>query len=265
MTCGWHQTTRSSDVQAASGDVAGGAGDFVEEGAELGGIFFAGAGFDSAGYIDGVGPNDADGFGDVFGGESTCKDDAMGLCEGAGEVPVADGAGAAVVSGERRVQKESGGATKAGKIRRGSSLTQAHDLDDRQTARDAIDNLRRFIAVKLCRGKMQGLAKRHDRRVVPVHEHADERDKRGDAADQFRGREGCEAAWAAVEKIQAKGVGAEFGGEFGVFQFGDATDFDANHYGQCSGRVWPSNRRKRDPSTARPGAPFGSAQGKPSC
>ncbi len=54
-----------------------GAGNFEEEVAELGGIFFAGAGLDAAGDVDGVGTNDADGLCDIFGGQATGKDDAM--------------------------------------------------------------------------------------------------------------------------------------------------------------------------------------------
>ena len=63
-----------------------GAGDFGEELAELGAIFFAGAGFDAAGDVDGVGADGEDGFGHVFGGEAAGEDDAVSFCGAAGEV-----------------------------------------------------------------------------------------------------------------------------------------------------------------------------------
>jgi len=219
-----------------SGDVTAGARDFVEEGAELGGIFFAGAEFDATGHIDGVGADDADGFGDVFGSESAGEDDALGLRSGAREVPVAGCAAAAVVAGESGVQQKGGGAAKAGKIRRGTSLPQAQGLDDRQTAGDAIDNLLRFVAVELRGGKTEGFAKRYDRRLRPVDKDADGGDERRKSADQFGGCERRDAARAGVVKIQADGVSTEVGGEFGVFQLGDATDFDADHGKYLTGR-----------------------------
>ena len=59
-------------------EFAAGAGDFVEEGAELGGVFLAGPGFDAAGHIHGVGTHDANGFGNIFGREAAGEDDALG-------------------------------------------------------------------------------------------------------------------------------------------------------------------------------------------
>ena len=52
-----------------------GAGDFGEEGAEFGGVFFAGAGFDAGGDIHGVGVDGHDGFTDIFRGEAAGKKD----------------------------------------------------------------------------------------------------------------------------------------------------------------------------------------------
>ena len=68
---------------------------FVKESAELGRVFAAGAGFDAAGHIDRVGAHDADGFGDIFGRETACKDNPLRLGGGTGEMPVCGGAGTA--------------------------------------------------------------------------------------------------------------------------------------------------------------------------
>ena len=48
------------------GQCAVGAGYFGEEFAELGGVFDAGAGFDAAGDVNGIGTGGQDGFADVF-------------------------------------------------------------------------------------------------------------------------------------------------------------------------------------------------------
>src|SRR5579859_7855086 len=53
-----------------SGEGAVGAGDFGEEVAELGGVFDAGAGFDAAGNVHGIGADGEDGLADVFGREA---------------------------------------------------------------------------------------------------------------------------------------------------------------------------------------------------
>jgi len=47
-----------------------GARDFGEEGAEFGGIFFAGAGLDAAGCVHGIGVDGEDGLGDIFRSEA---------------------------------------------------------------------------------------------------------------------------------------------------------------------------------------------------
>src|SRR5579862_9500001 len=82
-----------------SSELGVGAGDFGEELAELGAIFFAGAGFDAAGYVYGVGADVEDGFGDVFGGEAAGENDAVGFGGAAGDGPVGAVACAAILAG----------------------------------------------------------------------------------------------------------------------------------------------------------------------
>src|SRR5580692_1000153 len=86
--------------------LAVGASDFGEELAELGAIFFAGAGFDAAGYVYGVGADAQDGFGDVFGREAAGEDDAVSLGGAAGDGPVGAMAGAAVFTRFCGVEKK---------------------------------------------------------------------------------------------------------------------------------------------------------------
>ncbi len=217
------------------GDFAGGAGDFFEESAQFDGIFFAGAGFYTAGHVDGIRTDDADSFGYIFGSESAGEDDALSLRGGASEVPIAGGAAAAVLAGSRGIEEECRSATKAGKFERGGSLPQAQGFDDGQAAGDGVDDLRGFIAVELRGGEAQGFAESDDRGLRPVDEDADRSDEGRKPAKYFRRGEGSDAARAAFIEIQTYGVGAEIGAEFGVFPFGDTTDFEADHEGQCSG------------------------------
>lgn len=217
------------------GDLARGARDFFEEGAEFDGIFFARSSFHAAGYVDSVGANDANGFGYVFRSESAGENDALGLRGGACQVPVAGGAAATVLAGSGGIEQEGRSATKAGEIWPCSSLPQAQGLDDGQAAGDGVDDLRRFIAVELGGGKAQGFAKSNDRGVRPIDEDADGSDKGRKPAKYFRRGEGRDATGAGLIEIQADGVGTKIGAEFGVFPFGDATDFEADHGGQCSG------------------------------
>ena len=197
---------------------AGGAVDFVEEGFEFGGIFAAGAGFDAAGDIDSVGADDADGFADIFGRETAGEDDAIGLRGNAGEVPVGGGACAAEVSGLRGVDQKSGSGTKFRICGRGSSLPQAQSLDDRHLLGNGVDDVRGFVAMELRNGNVQRLTERHDRLRFPIHKNTDGGDKWRQAADQAPRRRRAKAARALRVEIQADGVGAEFGGEFGVFR-----------------------------------------------
>ena len=83
-----------------------GAGDFGEELGEFGAGFFAGAGFDAAGDVYGVGADVEDGFGYVFGGEAAGEDDAVILRGVAGDSPVGASAGAAVLAGFGGVEEE---------------------------------------------------------------------------------------------------------------------------------------------------------------
>jgi hypothetical protein len=165
------------------GDFAGGAIYFVEEGAEFDGIFFAGAGFDAAGHIDGKWADDTDGFGNVFGSEAARENDAVRLGSATSEVPVAGGAAAAVLAGERRVEKERGGGAKAGKIRCGSPLPQAQNFDNGETAGDSVNNLCGFVAVELSGSEAQCFAESGHRSGGPIHEDADRSDEGRETTD----------------------------------------------------------------------------------
>src|SRR5215468_7024663 len=87
-----------------------GAGDFGEEFAELAGIFNAGAGFDTAGDVNGIRTNRKDRFADIFGSEAASEQDRTNgttrfyhfLCDR----PVGDFSGAAELAGLRCVQKK---------------------------------------------------------------------------------------------------------------------------------------------------------------
>src|ERR1700760_4678907 len=59
-----------TSVLALRLELAVGSGYFAEKGAEFCGGFFAGAGFDAAGYVDRVGVDGEDGFSYVFGGKA---------------------------------------------------------------------------------------------------------------------------------------------------------------------------------------------------
>lgn len=179
------------------GDFAGGAGDFFEESAEFDGILFPRAGFYAAGDVDGVGADDADGFGYVFRSESAGEDDALGLRGGAGEMPVAGGAAATILAGSGGIEEEGGSATKAGKFRRGGSLPQAQGFDDGQSAGDGVDDLRSFIAVELRCGEAQGFTESDDGDLRPVNEDADGSDEGRKPAKYFRRGEGSDTARAA--------------------------------------------------------------------
>jgi len=71
-------------------------GDFGEEGAKFGGVFFAAAGFDAAGYVHGVGPDGEDGFGDIFRGEATGEKDGISSGEAFCDLPVGEAASATI-------------------------------------------------------------------------------------------------------------------------------------------------------------------------
>jgi hypothetical protein len=150
---------------------------------------------------------------------------------GAREVPVAGRAAAAVLAGKRGVKKEGRCAAIAGKVGGGTSLPDGQDLDDWQSASYGLDDLRGFIAVELRDSEAQGLTKSHDGGLPPVHKDPDGCDEWREAAEDFGGSKGRDAAWAGFVEVQPDGVGAEVGGEFCVFPFGDATDFDADHGG----------------------------------
>ena len=127
-----------------------GAGDFGEELAEFGAIFFAGAGFDAAGDVDGVGANVEDGFGDVFGGEAAGEDDAVGFCGAAGDGPVGAVAGAAELAGFVGVEEEGvdGGLERAEGCET-EALAHAHRFRDLEMIGELARYGCGFVAVEL--------------------------------------------------------------------------------------------------------------------
>ena len=226
--------------------LAGGAGDGFEEGLEFGGIFAAGARFDAAGDVHAVGADDADRFAYIFGREATGEDDAMRLGDGAGEMPIGGGAGAAELAGLRGVNQKGCGGSKFCVRGWRSSLPHAQRLDDWHLRGHLIHDARGFIAVKLRRGKVKRAAKRDGRRRFPVNEDADGGDERRKAIDEFGGGSRGDRARTLRIEIQADGVGAELDGELGVFELGDAADFDADHGRLCLRRRGVQKYAKRD-------------------
>jgi hypothetical protein len=118
-------------VIATSRDFAAGAGDFLEKGLEFGGVLLARAGFDATGHIYSIGPDDANCLPHVFRRKTAGEDNAVGLRDAAGEMPIAGGASAAIVAGNGGIQKKGGGAAVAGKVGSNTSLPQAQGFDDR--------------------------------------------------------------------------------------------------------------------------------------
>jgi len=74
-----------------------GARDFGEEGAEFGGIFFAGAGLDAAGCVHGIGVDGEDGLGDIFRSEAAGEKNRVFLGGAFGDFPIGETASATVV------------------------------------------------------------------------------------------------------------------------------------------------------------------------
>src|SRR5439155_8084854 len=78
--CGESAKMATSDL-FHGGESAVGTGYFSEEVAEFGGVFDAGAEFDAAGDVDGVGTDGEDSFADVFRREAAGEDDFV-FCGG---------------------------------------------------------------------------------------------------------------------------------------------------------------------------------------
>ena len=94
-TTSWEE--RATGRRSLGTELAVGSGDFGEEGAEFGGIFFAGVGLDAAGDVYRIGSNGEDGLRDVVGSKAAGENDSV---FGAGtfcDVPVGELAGAAEV------------------------------------------------------------------------------------------------------------------------------------------------------------------------
>ncbi len=87
-----------------------------------------------------------------------------------------------------------------------------------------------FVAVELDCAETQRFCQRDNRCGIPVDEDADGGNERGEFAENFPGIGGGEAARTLFIEVEAEGVGAEFDGEAGVFEAGDAADFDARYW-----------------------------------
>ena len=197
--------------------------------AELSAIFFAGAGFDAAGYVDGVGADVEDGFGDVFGGEAAGKDDAVGFGGAAGDLPIGALARAAVLAGFCGVEKKG-----ADRRLEGAEACQAKIFPNAESSRD-FEKFRGgaggggwFVAVELDSVEIDRAGQSDDGFGGPVYEDAGGFDFFGEGANDFVGVGGRDVADAFFVKIEAEGVGAEIDGEFGVGEIGDAADFYAH-------------------------------------
>jgi len=79
-------------------DLAVGAGDFGEEGAKSGGIFFAGVGLDATGDVYRIGSNGEDGVRNVVGSKPAGEKDSAFGCGEFCDFPVGELAGAAELS-----------------------------------------------------------------------------------------------------------------------------------------------------------------------
>jgi len=129
-----------------SRNLTAGSRNLFKKSAELARILPAGAGLDAARHINRIGTDNADGFADIFRCKSAGEDDSLRLGNGTGSVPIAGDAGAAIVAGDRRIQKKGAGSPKSRELRSGASLPDAQCLDDWQVAGEALDHLGRLIA-----------------------------------------------------------------------------------------------------------------------
>src|SRR5437868_15051281 len=76
-------------------DLAVGAGDFGDEGAKFGGIFFAGVALDATGDVYRIGSNGEDGVRNVVGSKAAGENDSAFGCGALCDFPVGELAGAA--------------------------------------------------------------------------------------------------------------------------------------------------------------------------
>ncbi len=175
---------------------------------------FAGAGFDAAGDVYGVGADVEDGFGDVFGGEAAGEDDAVGFGGAAGDGPVGASASAAVFAGFCGVEEEGAdGGFEWLELREAETFADAERFGDVEKFCGGAGGGGGFVAVELHGVEIDGAGQRDDGFGRPVHEDADGFDFFGEGADDFVGVGGGDVADAFFVEIEAEGVGAEIDGE----------------------------------------------------
>ena len=219
-----------------SRNLTAGSRNLFKKSAELARILPAGAGLDAARHINRIGTDNADGFADIFRCKSAGEDDSLRLGNGTGSVPIAGDAGAAIVAGDRRIQKKGAGSPKSRELRSGASLPDAQCLDDRQVAGEALDHLGRLIAVELRRAKSNCPGEREDRLFGPVYEDTDWSHERRETPDQLRRGGRREAPRTLRIEVEADGMRPKFSSELRVVELGDATDLHSDHEGLCPGR-----------------------------
>jgi len=209
-----------------------GAGHFGEEFAELAGVFDAGARFDTAGDVDGVGADGEDGFADVFGSEAACENDLVFCRRSLRDGPVERFAGAAELFFFRGcVEKEVGRAAESSEIGHGKTGADAKSSDDRQIVLEIVQLLRRFVSVELDAGQLECVDKIHNDFGFPIDEDADCFRGWKHFAANVPGVSGSDRARRFFIEIEANRPGTELFGEARVLRASDAADFDERrHY-----------------------------------
>ena len=209
--------------------MAVGAGDFGEEGAEFAGIFFAGAGFDAAGYIHGVGAGGDNGFSDIFRREAAGENDAMRFCSSPGYGPIEGLAGAAELIAHRGVEEKRGRSAEPTKLRHRKAWADAEGLEHWQIILAVGDLLGRFVAVQLDRSQFESVYERDDEIRSPVDENTDCFGGRFERFTNLPRVGGRDYTRRLFVEIEADRPGAEFLGEACVLSAGNAADFDAGY------------------------------------
>src|ERR1700686_2509948 len=127
-----------------------GAAHFGDEFLEARVILFAGFRFQAAGYINPVGMNDTDCFRDIFDLEAAGENYAMSGGSAPGKVPVVILAGAAILACASGVEEEGEDAGKTIERSKREVGVDAKGFDDGKGTGDARDDIRVFVALKLC-------------------------------------------------------------------------------------------------------------------
>jgi len=206
-----------------------GAGDFGEKGAELAVVFDAGAGFDSAGHVDGAGSDGEDGCADVFRSEAAGEDDAMGFCGARGDGPVESFARASEFGAHCGIKQKAGGAAKFLEIGHGESGSHAKRLDDSKIVFEIGQLFWRFVAMELYGVQLKRVRQVHNDFRFPIHKNADGFGGQVKRLADFPGIGRSDGTRRFLVEIKAQGIRAESFGEASVLSTSDTADFDFDH------------------------------------